>query len=107
MTVMLMSVNERTKEIGIRKTVGAKRTDVFQQFFVEAVVLAIVGGLFGLLISYGASLALYYFTPIKPMLTSNVVFLALTSCLSLGALFGILPAVNAARKDPVVSLRSE
>lgn len=107
MTVMLMSVNERTKEIGIRKTVGAKRTDVFQQFFVEAVVLAIVGGLFGLLISYGASLALYYFTPIKPMLTSNVVFLALTTCLSLGALFGILPAVNAARKDPVVSLRSE
>lgn len=107
MTVMLMSVNERAKEIGVRKTVGARQRDIFQQFLVEAVVLAIVGACCGLLASYGSCLALYYFTPIKPMMTTGVIVLAFSVCTVVGAVFGLVPAVHAARKDPVISLRTE
>jgi putative ABC transport system permease protein len=107
MTVMLMSVNERAKEIGIRKTVGARRSDIFSQFLVEAVLLAVLGGTVGLVISYGVCLGLYYGTPIKPMITPSIVALSFGVSVGVGALFGLLPAMKAARKDPVVSLRNE
>jgi putative ABC transport system permease protein len=105
MTVMLMSVNERTKEIGIRKTVGARRIDVFVQFFSEAVILSFVGGLAGLAISYAACLALTKFTVLKPLITFDTVALSLGVCLGVGAVFGLLPAMRAASRDPVQSLR--
>lgn len=107
MTVMLMSVNERAKEIGIRKTVGARRQDIFQQFLGESLLITLIGGAAGLVISYAACLALYYLTPVKPMVTLGTVGMAFSVSLLVGAVFGILPAIRAARKDPVVAMRNE
>lgn len=107
MTVMLMSVNERVKEIGIRKTVGAFQIDVFQQFLVEAMMIGLLGSVAGLGLSAIASGALRALTPIKPLITFDVVLLAFGVCLGVGAGFGILPAIRAAKSDPVVSLRAE
>ncbi len=107
MTVMLMSVNERSKEIGIRKTVGATKGDIFQQFLFESATLSLVGGLVGLGLSYLVCLALYYFTPIKPTVTAPIIALAISVCLGVGIVFGLIPALRAATKDPVDSIRYE
>lgn len=107
MTVMLMSVNERAKEIGIRKTVGARRSDIFQQFLGESLLITLIGGSAGLAFSYAGCLALYYLTPVKPMVTLGTVGLSFGVSLFVGGVFGLLPAMRAARKDPVDSLRSE
>lgn len=107
MTVMLMSVNERSKEIGVRKTVGARRRDIFQQFLSEAIVLSLLGGLAGLGFSAVVCWALAEYTPIRPLITLDTIVLCFGVSLGLGALFGLLPALNAARKDPVVAMRHE
>jgi len=107
MTVMLMSVNERAKEIGIRKTVGATRQDVFAQFLCEAVAISIAGGTVGLVLSYVVCLALYYETPVKPMITPAIVGLSFLVCVLVGVFFGLVPAVRASRKDPVEAMRNE
>ena len=107
MAVMLMSVGERVKEIGIRKAVGAKQRDLFNQFLAEAVLVSMLGGLVGLIISYAACLALYYFTPIKPQITGSTIALCFGVSIGVGGVFGLIPALNAARKDAVVSLRNE
>ncbi len=107
MTVMLMSVGERTKEIGIRKTVGARKSDVFLQFLSEAVILVFSGGLLGLAASYAACLALYYLTPIKPLVTWQTVGISMGVSLAVGAVFGLVPAMRAAAREPVASLRYE
>jgi len=107
MTIMLMSVNERTREIGIRKTVGAQRVDIFQQFLAEAIILCVFGGAFGIGVSYVACVALKTFTPIQPLLNLEVILVALGVCTVVGVFFGILPATNAARKEPVDALRAE
>ncbi len=105
MTVMLMSANERAGEIGVRKTVGARRSDIFWQFLIEAVILALVGGLLALGLSFAVDSALYAFTPVKPQMTWPIVGLAMGVCLLVGAVFGVVPAISAARRDPVESLR--
>lgn len=107
MTVMLMSVNERAKEIGVRKTVGARRGDIFWQFLIEAIVLALVGGLVGLGVSVGVCWGLATYTPIKPLITWDTIALCFGVSVGVGSFFGLLPAVNAARKDPVTALRME
>lgn len=107
MTVMLMSVSERAKEIGIRKTVGARRSDIFTQFLVEALCLAGVGGLAGLTLSYAACLALYYGTPVKPLIEWQTVVLGLGVSTAVGGFFGLVPAMRAARQNPVDALRHE
>ncbi|HRJ27840.1 MAG TPA: ABC transporter permease [Fimbriimonadaceae bacterium] len=107
MTVMLMSVNERAKEIGVRKTVGAQRRDIFSQFLCESVILALLGGAAGLAFSWVVCQGLEAYTPIRPMITGGVIALCFGFSLGVGAIFGLIPALNAARKDPVISLRSE
>lgn len=107
MTVMLMSVNERTREIGIRKTVGATRADVFQQFLAESVVLSLLGGTAGLLFSYGICAGLYRYTDIKPTVTWGVVALCFGTCFFVGGVFGLIPAVRASRLEPVAAMRQE
>lgn len=105
MTVMLMSVNERASEIGIRKAVGARRRDLFFQFLTEAIVLALFGGLGGLAVSALADYLLYVFTPVKPMLTLAIIGLGMGVCVFVGGIFGVLPARSAAKKDPVSCLQ--
>lgn len=107
MTVMLMAVNERSKEIGIRKAMGSRPGDIFTQFLGEAITIALAGGTVGLGISYVVCLALYHWTPIKPMITFSTVGLAFGVCLAVGCFFGLIPAMKAARKDPVAALRNE
>lgn len=107
MTVMLMSVNERAKEIGVRKAVGARSRDIFLQFLFEALLLAICGGIAGLLLTVAVDKGLDVYTPIHPKITVGVVALSLLTSLGVGGLFGVIPAMKAARKDPVAALRSE
>lgn len=107
MTVMLMSVGERSREIGIRKAVGAKQKDIFLQFLIEAVVLTILGGLAGLLVSYCGCALLASLTRIRPMMSWDVVFLGLIVSLAVGVVFGLVPAMRAAAKDPVDALRND
>ena len=107
MTVMLMSVNERSKEIGIRKTVGATRRDIFVQFLIEAAFLATAGGAAGLAISFVVCEALTRWTPIKPLITWPIVALSFVVCFGVGVTFGLIPAIRASRKDPVDAMRHE
>lgn len=107
MTVMLMSVNERSREIGLRKAVGARNRDIFQQFIVEAAVIGLVGGVIGLALSVAVATGLATWTPIKPLITSAVVAVCFGVSVGVGALFGLIPALKASRRDPVTSLRGE
>ena len=107
MNIMLVSVTERTREIGIRKSLGARRRDILMQFLVESTVLSAIGGLLGLLIAYGISQILVAFTPIPAELPIWAAALAIVVSSSVGLVFGIYPAWKAARLDPIVALRSE
>ncbi|HVL39107.1 MAG TPA: FtsX-like permease family protein, partial [Fimbriimonadaceae bacterium] len=107
LTVMLMSVNERAKEIGIRKTVGATRRDIFEQFLIEASTLALLGGTVGLGISALVGVVLARLTPIKPLIGPEVILLSFGVSLGVGVVAGLIPAMRAARQDPVVALRKD
>jgi putative ABC transport system permease protein len=107
MTVMLISVNERFKEIGVRKAVGATNQDIFWQFLFESALVSLVGVLIGLALSLAAAAALSVWTPIRPVMAPATVALATVAGVGVGCLFGVFPAVRAARQDPVVSLRNE
>ncbi len=107
MAVMLMSVNERSKEIGVRKTVGARKSDVFWQFLIEAIILCVAAATVGLLFSTAVCAALKAYTPIRPHITTGTVALSFGVSTGLGAFFGLLPALHAAGKDPVQALRNE
>lgn len=107
MVIMLMTVNERAKEIGVRKAVGARNRDIFRQFVVEAGAIGLLGGAMGLAFSALAALALSELTPIHPLITPDTVALGFFVSVGVGGAFGIVPALRAARKDPVVSLRNE
>jgi putative ABC transport system permease protein len=109
MNIMLVSVTERTKEIGLRKAVGAKRRDILRQFLIEALVMSILGGLIGLLLGYGtASLIGFLFAEyITPVVTMGAVLLAVGFSAAVGLFFGIYPALRAARLNPIQALRYE
>jgi putative ABC transport system permease protein len=108
MNIMLVSVSERTREIGIRKAVGARRKDILVQFLVEAVVLSLVGGLAGVLAGYGGARVV---TPLlggtRALVTTESVALALGVSLAVGLFFGIYPASRAAKLNPIDALRFE
>ncbi|HZM14877.1 MAG TPA: ABC transporter permease [Candidatus Krumholzibacteria bacterium] len=107
MNIMLVSVTERTREIGIRKAVGARKAEILQQFIVEAVVLTSMGGLVALLISTGVVSLIGKLTPVPASVPSYAPALGLGICSFVGLVFGIFPALKAARLDPVECLRYE
>jgi putative ABC transport system permease protein len=108
MNIMLMSVTQRTREIGVRKAIGARRSDVIWQFLTEAVVLTGSGGVIGVLLGAGISLLINLAVPSLP---SSVplwsIIVAVTVSMSVGLFFGMYPAIKAARLDPVEALRYE
>jgi putative ABC transport system permease protein len=107
MNIMLMTVNERIHEIGIRKSVGATRRDVRRQFLVEAVTLAALGGVLGVMLGWGAATLVASATPLPARVTLWSVGAALALGAGAGVLFGVYPATRAARLDPIIALRAE
>jgi putative ABC transport system permease protein len=107
MNIMLMSVNERTREIGIRKSLGATRRDIQRQFLVEAVVLSSLGGVFGVLGGWLLAAAVSAFTPLPARITLWSVAAALLLGATAGILFGVYPSSRASRLDPITALRTE
>jgi putative ABC transport system permease protein len=107
MNIMLVTVTERTREIGIRKSLGARRKDILAQFLVESTTLSLIGGLIGLSVAYGISILLVNFTPIPAELPLWAAALAIGVSSGVGLIFGIYPAWKASKLDPIVALRSE
>lgn len=107
MNVMLVSVTERMHEIGIRKAVGATNRQILSQFIMESTLLSLMGGLIGISLAYIISLVLRLFTTLQPDITWQIVVLATGTSLLVGIIFGSVPAIKAARKDPIDALRSE
>lgn len=105
MNIMLVSVTERTKEIGLRKALGAKRKDILMQFLLEAVMLSLLGGCIGILLGLAASaiLATFFFATVTPW----SVLLAFGFSMAVGVIFGIAPAISASRLSPIEALRYE
>jgi putative ABC transport system permease protein len=107
MNIMLVSVTERTREIGVRKAIGAKRSNILAQFLIEAVTLSAVGGVIGVLFGSGLALLLRYGLTVPATLSFFWIITALVMCAMIGIVFGVYPAWKAARLDPVEALRYE
>jgi len=107
MNIMLVSVTERIKEIGIRKAIGATRGNILGQFLLEAVFLSLIGGVFGIILGVGVGNAVTLFMDIDPQIPIDWVFIGLRVCSTIGITFGIYPAYKAAKLDPIESLRYE
>ena len=107
MNIMLMSVNERTREIGLRKSLGARRRDIRRQFLVESVILSALGGAFGILGGWLLALCVAQFTPLPARITAWSIGVALALGAGTGIVFGVYPATRAARLDPISALRVE
>jgi putative ABC transport system permease protein len=107
MNIMLVAVTERTREIGVRKAVGARRSDLLSQFLSESVVLAIFGGILGVLGGVSIALLIRAVTPLPASIQPWSVAISLGVASSVGLFFGVYPATRAARLDPIVALRQE
>jgi putative ABC transport system permease protein len=107
MNIMLAVVSERTREIGVRKSVGARRQDILNQFLVESSMLSGMGGLIGVTIAWTVAVIVRNFTPVPMEVPLNAVVLGVTLSTAVGLFFGIYPARRASRLDPIVALRAE
>jgi len=107
MNIMLVSVSERTREIGIRKAIGAKKSDILMQFLVEAVTLTLIGGIIGIVLGVGVGLIAGSQLYAKAVIPVDWVFIGLSVCVLVGVIFGTYPAYKAANMDPIEALRYE
>src|SRR4029450_8144711 len=107
MNIMLVSVTERTREIGVRKAIGATKNDILLQFMIEALVLCLLGGVIGVLLGVGAAVAMSKAFQWKTAVGMSSVIIAFVFAAGVGVVFGVWPARRAASLDPIVSLRYE
>src|SRR6202008_3531953 len=107
MNIMLATVLERTREIGIRRAIGARQNDIVRQFLTEAVLISIVGGLLGIIFGYSLSKIIASSAGWATEVTSASIFVAFGVSVFIGLLFGIYPAVQAAKLDPIEAIRYE
>jgi putative ABC transport system permease protein len=107
MNIMLASVLERIKEIGLRLSLGARKTDVVQQFLFEAVMISVTGGVIGVILGVSMALLVSRFAEIPTIITFTSIILSFGVAATVGLIFGIAPARKAASQDPITSLRYE
>jgi putative ABC transport system permease protein len=107
MNIMLVSVSERTREIGLRMAVGARRRDIRRQFLIEAIALAVVGGVIGVGLGSGAAVVVAFYSGWPVLISPWAVVIACGFSTLVGVIFGSYPAYCAARLDPMVALRYE
>lgn len=106
MNIMLVSVSERTREIGIRKAIGATAGNILWQFLIESIVITLLGGVIGLGLSFAGSAAVKKLANITPVFTGQAIALAFGVAFAVGVIFGIVPAIKAARKRPIQALKA-
>ena len=107
LAVMLISVKERTKEIGIRRAVGATRKDIIRQFLYESLIIGLLGGIFGILLGVGLTLGLTYYGNWNLLLDQDSIWTASWICAVIGVIFGVFPAIKASKLDPMEALTIE
>jgi putative ABC transport system permease protein len=107
MNIMLLTVTERMHEIGVRKAIGATSRQILAQFITEAAVLSVLGGIIGITLSLITDGLLYVYTDLKPVISWRAIIIATGISLAIGVIFGTIPALKAARKDPIEALRHE
>ncbi|PYV36833.1 MAG: multidrug ABC transporter substrate-binding protein, partial [Acidobacteria bacterium] len=107
MNIMLASILERTREIGVRRAVGARQRDIIRQFLIEAILISFVGGVMGILFGVGMSRLIAWMAGWSTIVTASSILLAFLVSVSVGLIFGIYPAIKAARLDPVEAIRYE
>jgi len=107
MNIMLASVLERTREIGIRRAIGARRNDIIRQFVMETTLIAVVGGTLGLMLGVGMSRLIASFAGWSTIVTGGALLLAFSVSVMIGLVFGVYPALKAARLDPIQALHYE
>lgn len=105
MNIMLVSVAERSHEIGVRKAVGASGRNILMQFLFEALILSVLGGIFGLILGYVIAFVLSTFTPFAPYISIGIIATTFLTTIIIGIIFGIYPALKAASKNPIDSLK--
>ncbi len=105
MNILLVSVGERTREIGIRKAVGASWFNIMMQFLFEAFILSLSGGMLGMILGYALAFLISIFTPFGVYIDLSIIIVTIATSLIIGLIFGIYPAVKAAKKNPIDSLR--
>lgn len=105
MNIMLVSVAERTHEIGIRKAVGASFYNILMQFMLESLILSLLGGILGILLGYLLAFLLSVITPFAPFISWQIVVITFATAVTIGVIFGIYPALKAASKNPIESLK--
>ena len=107
MNIMLASIKERTREIGVRIAVGARRFDIFVQFLVQTILITVLGGVLGIIFGYLILDLVSSYLSITMVASAQMIFIALAVSVGVGLIFGIAPAIRASKLDPVVALREE